>query len=409
MSARRLAIRQPDEFSISAKAKKEIEKWVAKYPDGRQRSALIPALWIVQKDGDGWLPEKALRLVGDMLGMAYIRVYEVATFYTMFNLRPVGTHYVQLCGTTPCWLRGSDELKDMLKRKIGAQNTLSKDGKLSWLEVECLGSCANAPMVQISNSESDHYYEDLTAESLESVLDDLVAGKEPKPGSQSGRHTSEPEGGALTLKGHAPYHTTKMVQLPNADKKAKLNYYEWDPKERRATRGGWVDPELKASRDPKKRGDNVGKDLSEGLVDEEPFAGKPARASKSAPERMTKDETEAKAKQKKDIQLLYEDGPTDGPKDDLKKIKGIGPAFERDLNEKGVYYYRQIGAWKAADIKQVEETVQKFPGRIKRDGWVKQAKDLDRDLKAAEKKVAKKKPADKKEAAKKTAAKKGKA
>ena len=124
---------------------------------------------------------------------------------------------------------------------------------------------------------------------------------------------------------------------------------------------------------------------------------------------MTKDETEARAKQKKDIQLLYEDGPTDGPKDDLKKIKGIGPAFERDLNEKGVYYYRQIGAWKAADIKQVEETVKKFPGRIKRDGWVKQAKDLDRDLKAAEKKAAKKKPADKKKTAKKTAAKKGKA
>ena len=261
MSARRLAIRQPDEFSISAKAKAEIEKWVAKYPEGRQRSALIPALWIVQKDGDGWLPEKALRLVGDMLGMAYIRVYEVATFYTMFNLKPVGTHFIQLCGTTPCWLRGSDELKAMLKAKIGPQNTLSEDGKLSWLEVECLGSCANAPMVQISNAESDHYYEDLTAESLENVLDELVAGKEPKPGSQSGRHTSEPEGGPLTLKGQAPYHTTKMVQLPNADKKTSLNYYEWDPKERRATRGGWVDPELKASQDPKKRGDNVGKDL----------------------------------------------------------------------------------------------------------------------------------------------------
>ena len=119
------------------------KKLPQKYPDGRQRSALIPALWIAQKDADGWLPEAALRELGDMLDMAYIRVYEVATFYTMFNLAPVGVHFVQLCGTTPCWLRGSDELIAMLKRKIGPQKTVSADGKLSWLEVECLGACAN--------------------------------------------------------------------------------------------------------------------------------------------------------------------------------------------------------------------------------------------------------------------------
>lgn len=390
MSARRLAIRQPDVFSISAQAKKEINEWVAKYPDGRQRSALIPALWIVQKDGEGWLPEKALRLVGDMLGMAYIRVYEVATFYTMFNLHPVGTHYVQLCGTTPCWLRGSDELKAMLKRKIGPQKTLSEDGKMSWLEVECLGSCANAPMVQISNSDGDHYYEDLTADTLEAVIDGLVAGDKPKAGSQSGRHTSEPEGGTLTLVGDAPYHTGKLTTLPNAEKKAKLNFYEWDPKERRATRGGWVDPQAKAPRDPRHRPDNHGKDLSAGLVEEEPFAAKPARASKTAPERMTEDSTEAKAKQKKDIQVLYENGPTDGDQDDLKKIKGIGPVFEKELNEKGIYYYRQIGAWKAKDVNQVEDVIGKFPGRIKRDGWVKQAKALSKPAKPAKAKSAKK-------------------
>jgi len=164
MSARRLAIRQPESFALSASAKKDIAQWVKKYPKGRQRSALIPALWIAQKDAGGWLPEAALRVLGDMLDMAYIRVYEVATFYTMFNLEPVGTHFVQLCGTTPCWLRGSDELIAMLKRKIGPQRTISEDGKLTWLEVECLGACANAPMVQISNAEGDHYYEDLTAE-----------------------------------------------------------------------------------------------------------------------------------------------------------------------------------------------------------------------------------------------------
>ncbi|RKQ71657.1 NADH dehydrogenase subunit E [Litorimonas taeanensis] len=363
MSARRLAIRQPEEFKISAKATKEIKKWIEKYPEGRQRSALIPALWIVQKDADGWLPEKALRAVGDMLGMAYIRVYEVATFYTMFNLEPVGTHFVQMCGTTPCWLRGSDELKAMLERKIGPQKTLSKDGKLSWLEVECLGACANAPMVQISNDDGDHYYEDLTAEGLEAVLDAFVAGETPKAGPQNGRHTSEPEGGAMALTTeNLSKARRKLVKLPNAETKAAINYYEWDPKERRATKGGWVDPASKASRDPKKRPANHGKDLSAGLVEQSHFAGRPKRASKPVAEKP---------------QVIYKDGPTDGAPDDLKKIKGIGPKFEAELNAKGIYYYRQIGAWKVADIKVIEEdAMARFPGRIKRDEWVKQGKTL---------------------------------
>jgi len=364
MSARRLAIRQPEAFSLSADAKKKIATWVAKYPEGRQRSALIPALWITQRDAGGWLPEASLRLLGDMLDMAYIRVYEVATFYTMFNLEPVGVNYVQLCGTTPCWLRGSDDLIAMLKKKIGPQRSISEDGKLSWLEVECLGSCANAPMVQISNPKGDHYYEDLTADSLEAILDDMVAGKTPKSGSHSGRHTSEPAGGALTLKGEGPYNDKKLTTLPNAGKKVKLNHYEWDPKERRATRGGWVDPKSKASPDPKKRPDNVGKDLSGGIVEDEPKKGLPKKATNPPAK------TKAKAKPK----VLYTDGPTDGTPDDLKKIKGIGPKFEGDLNSKGVYYFRQVAAWKAADVKMVEGVIDSFPGRIERDEWIKQAK-----------------------------------
>lgn len=366
MSARRLAIRQPDEFSLSADAKKKIAQWVAKYPKGRQRSALIPALWIVQRDAGGWLPEASLRLLGDMLDMAYIRVYEVATFYTMFNLEPVGVNYVQLCGTTPCWLRGSDDLIAMLKKKIGPQRSISEDGKLSWLEVECLGSCANAPMVQISNPKGDHYYEDLTAESLEAILDDMVAGKTPKSGSQSGRHTSEPAGGALTLKGKAPYNETKITTLPNCDKKVKLNHYEWDPKARRATRGGWVDPKSKSDADPKKR--KEGGDKSKGLEDKPLFAAQPPRANKP-----TVSKPKPKAVTPK---VLYTDGPTDGMPDDLKKIKGIGPKFEGDLNSKGVYYFRQVAAWKAADVKMVEDVIDSFPGRIKRDEWIKQAKVL---------------------------------
>ena len=234
MSARRLAIRQPESFELSASAKKEIGKWVKKYPKGRQRSALIPALWIAQKDAGGWLPELALRELGDMLDMAYIRVYEVATFYTMFNLEPVGVHFVQMCGTTPCWLRGSDKLKEMLARKIGPQRAVSADGKLSWLEVECLGSCSNAPMVQISNADGDHYYEDLTAETLEAVLDDLAAGKKPPQGPKNGRFSSEPEGGAMAL---TTIGTAKRIKaLPNAKTKAVIIDHANDSKPKRVAK-----------------------------------------------------------------------------------------------------------------------------------------------------------------------------
>ncbi len=359
MSSRRLAIRQPENFKLSDAAKKRIQAWIGKYPEGRQRSALIPALWIAQKDAGGWVPEAALREIGDMLGMAYIRVYEVVTFYTMFNLAPVGKHHIQLCGTTPCWLRGSDDLISVLERRIGPKGSVSDDGALSWEEVECLGACANAPMAQISNDNGDDYYEDLTPEILEKMLDDLVAGKTVKPGPQNTRHSSEPEGGNITLKGEGHFHKDKWKTLPNVDKKVQLNYYEPDPKERRATRGGWVDPALKASPDPKKRPENVGQDLSKGLVEEAVHAALPGKAVATKPK------------------VVYSDGPTDGAPDDLKKIKGIGPKLEADLHASGIYYYRQIAAWKVAGIKQVEAIVGgNFAARVKRDEWVKQAKTL---------------------------------
>jgi len=362
MSARRMALEQPENYVFSAAAEKEIDMWVAKYPADRQRSALIPALWIAQKDAGGWLPEVTMRAVGDKLGMAYIRVYEVVTFYTMFNLSPVGEHFIQLCGTTPCWLRGSDDLKAVMERRVGPQNTITADGKLSWLEVECLGACANAPMIQISNADGDSYYEDLTAESFDALLDKLVAGEKPDYGPQNDRHTSEPEGGAQALMTDAIFdQEAGLKALPNAEKKAKVNYYQWDPKARRATRRGWVDPARHADPDPKKRSGNLGRDLTDGLVDDDPKKGLPSRAAASA---------------KKKPKVLYTDGPTDGAPDDLKKIKGIGPKFEGDLNSKGIYYFRQIGAWKAADIKMVEGVIDSFPGRIKRDEWVKQGKAL---------------------------------
>ncbi|RME97394.1 MAG: NADH-quinone oxidoreductase subunit NuoE, partial [Alphaproteobacteria bacterium] len=172
MSVRRLDPVQPKSFKFTPENLRWAKEQIKKYPKGKQASAIIPLLWRAQEQHDGWLPEPAIRYVADMLGMAHIRALEVATFYTMFNLSPVGKYYVQLCGTTPCMLRGAEGLKDVCRRVIGPQGKVSEDGMFSWLEVECLGACVNAPMVQINKD----YYEDLTPESFEQLLADLRAG-----------------------------------------------------------------------------------------------------------------------------------------------------------------------------------------------------------------------------------------
>ncbi|HXY58777.1 MAG TPA: NADH-quinone oxidoreductase subunit NuoE [Methylocystis sp.] len=195
MSVRRLAEKQPESFEFTPEREAWLEKQIAKYPDGRQASAVVPALWEAQKQNDYWLPRVAIEKVADKLDMPYIRVLEVATFYTMFNLEPVGKFYVQLCGTTPCMLAGSDDLIKVLERRVGPQRKVSADGLFSWAEVECLGACCNAPMAQIN----DDYYEDLTAESFEKLLDDLAAGRPVRTGSQTGRVSSEPAGGLTSL------------------------------------------------------------------------------------------------------------------------------------------------------------------------------------------------------------------
>ncbi|MFN4355597.1 NADH-quinone oxidoreductase subunit NuoE [Parvibaculum sp.] len=195
MSVRRLDPNQPASFAFTAENLDWAKKQIAKYPQGKQASAIIPLFWRAQEQHDGWLPEPAIRYVAEMLGMDYIRALEVATFYTMFNLSPVGEHFVQLCGTTPCWLRGADELKEVCRKHIGPEKTVTADGKFSWMEVECLGACVNAPMVQINAD----FFEDLDAASLERVLTDLRAGREVKPGPQNERHASEPIGGLTSL------------------------------------------------------------------------------------------------------------------------------------------------------------------------------------------------------------------
>jgi NADH-quinone oxidoreductase subunit E len=195
MSVRRLAEQQPDSFEFTAENQAWLAKQIAKYPDGRQASAVVPALWQAQKQNDYWLPQKAIEKVAETLGMPYIRVLEIATFYTMFNLEPVGKFYVQLCGTTPCMLTGSDDLIKVLERRVGPQKKVTADGLFSWLEVECLGACCNAPMVQIN----DDFYEDLTVENFEKLLDDLAAGRPVTVGSQTGRVSSEPAGRLTSL------------------------------------------------------------------------------------------------------------------------------------------------------------------------------------------------------------------
>jgi NADH-quinone oxidoreductase subunit E len=195
MSVRRLAANQPESFAFTPENLEWAKSQFKKYPDGKQASAVLAILWRAQEQMGGWLPEPALRYVADLLGLAYIRIYEIATFYTMFNLAPVGSYYVQVCGTTPCWLRGTDAIKDTCRKLIGAPNHVTEDGLFSWTEVECLGACVNAPMAQINKD----YYEDLTPESVTHILAELKAGRHPKPGPQNGRQASAPLGGPTTL------------------------------------------------------------------------------------------------------------------------------------------------------------------------------------------------------------------
>lgn len=187
----RKTVEQPDSFVFTAENLEQAKKFIAKYPEGRQESAVMPLLDLAQRQNDGWLPRAAMDYVADMLDMAPIRVYEVATFYSMYNLEPIGEHHVRVCTTTPCWLRGSGEVVDACRKHLGVEvGETTEDGKFTLGEVECLGACVNAPVVQIG----DDYYEDVDAESAVKILEALKRGEKPAHGSQIGRHSSEPEG-----------------------------------------------------------------------------------------------------------------------------------------------------------------------------------------------------------------------
>ena len=196
MSLRRPAKNQPETFEFTNASKNEANKIVLKYPEGKKQSAVMALLYIAQKQNDNWIPLAAMKYIAKFLDMPYIKVYEVATFYTMYNLSPVGKYFVQVCTTTPCMIRGANKLVEACKEKISdKENELSNDKSCSWMEVECLGACVNAPMMQIN----DNYYEDLDKEKTIEIFDKILKGEDPKPGSYRGRLNTEPENNRKTL------------------------------------------------------------------------------------------------------------------------------------------------------------------------------------------------------------------
>ncbi|MEO0721357.1 MAG: NADH-quinone oxidoreductase subunit NuoE [Pseudomonadota bacterium] len=317
-----------DSFAFHAETEPKIAFWLGKYPEDKKRSAVIPLLWLAQKDNDGWLSEPAMREVADRLEMPYIRVYEVATFYTMFRLKPVGKFHVQLCGTTPCMLRGANDLKDVCETKIGKPGYITDDGKLSWEEVECLGACANAPMVQIN----DDYYEDLTTANFAQLLDKLQNGAEVVPGPQIERLNSEPVGGTDVLTDASLFDGSlaKAITLPNLP--------------------GAPEPEPEAAALPET--DAPTNADREEVSAEAPDGVKDLPGTK--PEAVDLSKIEA---------------------DDLKRIKGIGPKNEDQLNVLGIHTFAQIAAWTPENVDWVEGYLS-FPGRIEREAWIEQAAQL---------------------------------
>ena len=341
MAVRRLAPKelQPKEFSFTPENMEWAKRQLLKYPDGRQASAVIPLLWKAQEQAGGWVPEAAIRYVADFLDMAHIRVMEIATFYTMFNLAPVGRFHVQLCGTTPCRLRGAEDLIHVCEKRIGHQFDVTEDGALSWVEVECLGACVNAPMAQINYD----YYEDLTPESFAKILDDLAAGKEVKPGPQIDRQFSAPEGGPTTLLESPSISASSAVPAqPLTDAAPKKPTA--DANQREAPAG--VDTLVKA-------------------------AAKEGVSVKATEKALTEDA--AVPDEHKPTLLEKARG---GTPDDLKLIWGVGPKLEAMLHKMGVFHYDQIASWTEMNLRWVDQKLEGFKGRAVRDKWIEQAKKL---------------------------------
>ncbi len=196
MSIKKISKDQPENFQFNEKSLEVAKKIISNYPDEKKQSAVMALLYIAQRQNNNWIPLSAMKYIAKFLDMPYIKVYEVATFYTMYNLAPVGQYFFQVCTTTPCMLRGAYKLVDVCKNKVSKKESeISSDGKISWMEVECLGACVNAPMMQIN----DHYFEDLDEKKLEKIIENIQTGKNIEPGSYKGRKSSEPENKRSTL------------------------------------------------------------------------------------------------------------------------------------------------------------------------------------------------------------------
>ena len=352
---RRLHKDQPDSFAFTPANLAWAEAQITKYPEGRQASAIIPLLWRAQEQY-GWLTRPAIEYVADMLGMAYIRGLEVASFYFMFQLQPVGTvAHIQICGTTSCMICGAEDLMEVCKEKIAAKpHELSADGKFSWEEVECLGSCSNAPMAQIGKD----YYEDLTQVRMGEIIDQLAAGDVPLPGPQNGRYAAEPLNGLTSLteydSGKTKYNASVQLASDIGDTVKRINGTEvpllapWQGKNGSAAK----------------------------------TAAKPATAKKAAP-KAAKVEIAPKAATKTAAAPAVAEGLGKKPKvmktprksgaDDLKMIKGVGPKLEGLLNDMGFFHFDQVSAWGADEVSWVDQNLEGFRARVSRDNWVSQA------------------------------------
>ncbi len=353
MSVRRLDSVQPAGFSFSAENLSRAKRTITKFPAGKQASAVIQLLWFAQEQ-DGWISRASIEYVGKMLDMAYIRVLEVATFYTMFQLSPVGHKaHIQVCGTTPCMLRGSEDLIAVCKSKIHPEpQHLNADGSMSWEEVECLGSCVNAPMIQIVKDT----YEDLTPERLSAIIDDFQAGRPVKSGPQNGRQFSMALTGATSLTDKSLYIKQRnytRVEAPPAPPPAPAAA----PSTAAAPASVVAAPVVAAA----VNAPVVARVAKIADAPAKKVAPKKLSAKKAAPKKSSGPELLKKPR---------------GRADDLKLIWGVGSAFEKLLNKIGLWHFDQIAAWSAADIVHVDHLLKGFHGRITRDEWVKQAKKL---------------------------------
>tara|TARA_R110002167_G_scaffold269334_2_gene475781 strand:+ start:43003 stop:44109 length:1107 start_codon:yes stop_codon:yes gene_type:complete len=362
---RRLYHDQPETFAFTPANQSWAEAQITKYPQGRQASAIIPLLWRAQEQ-ESWLTRPAIEYVANMLDMAYIRALEVATFYFMFQLQPVGTvAHIQVCGTLSCMICGAEDLIGVCKDKIADKaHALSADGRFSWEEVECLGSCANAPMAQIGKD----YYEDLTAARLSDIIDELAAGRVPVPGPQNGRYAAEPLNGLTSLKeydsGKTQYNASVQLATDLGDTVKRIDGTEVPLLTPWLGKGGSKPDKPKAS---------AAKPATPSPTAKVKPAEKAMPASKAVKPATKSGTASDDAPAEKKPRLMS--APRKSGADDLKLISGVGPKLEGVLNDLGFWHFDQVAKWTQAEIAWVDSRL-KFKGRIARDNWVAQATKL---------------------------------